>query len=100
MGHDCPESQKSSIASPIADLTFKILPVGLSHWRNATLEEVGKRTVTSLPTNNVVTKEAKSFSGPTMSVNYSRGSMCLEVVELERKGKYETRGMTRRQDAP
>ena len=35
-----------------------------------------------------------------MSVNCSRGSMCLEVVELERKGKRETRGMSRWQDAP
>ena len=26
--HHCPESQKGSIASPIAEFTFKILPVG------------------------------------------------------------------------
>jgi len=81
------------MASLIINLTFKILPVEWSDWRNGTLEEVGKRTVTSLLTNNVVTKEAKSFPGPTISVNYLRGSICLEVVELEWKGKYETKGM-------
>ena len=64
-------------AARIADLTFKILAMGWSDWRNATLEEVGTRTVTNLPTNNVVTKEAESFHGPTMSVSYPQGSMYL-----------------------
>ena len=66
------------MASPIIDSTFKILPVGWLDWRNTTLE-IGKRTVTSLHANNVVTKEAKSSPGPTITVNYPRGSMRLEV---------------------
>ena len=57
--YDYRESQESSISSLIAALTFKILPVGWSDQRNATPEEVGKQTTTSLITNNPVTKEAK-----------------------------------------
>jgi len=59
------------------------------------VEEVGKRTVTSLITNNPVAKENKPFPVPIMSVNYPRGAMLLEVVELELKGRCETKGIFR-----
>jgi len=64
--HDYSECQDSAITSLITDFTFKILPVGWSNWHNATLEELGKRTVPSLVINNAQIKESA----------WSHGRMC------------------------
>ena len=54
--HDCGESQKSSFAPPIVELTFKILPMVIRSAKFNT-EELRKLTATSLIANNAEIKE-------------------------------------------
>lgn len=78
--HDCPECQDSTIDSLITDLTLKILPGG---DQIGEMQQLRRRTATSLITNNARIKEANWFPGSSMSVYYPRGSACLEVSREE-----------------